>query len=351
MKRFIKGVFIALLMPSLLVAGNPDRQGESGAGELLFNPWARSSGLHGLNVSSVMGVEAMNLNIAGLSRVLKGEIVLSNNRIFEGTGLQMNAGGYASKMGENGTLGISISSLQFGDIEITTVDQPEGTGGTFSPNFFNIALGYSYMYANKISVGLLVRGITESMPDLTAFGFSVDAGVQYVSGEKDNFRLGIALRNIGSPMKFGGQGLAFQGPNIDPSVGGSEYNLTYYQRAEGFQLPSLLNIGLSYDFYVGQKDFLRVLGNFTSNTFARDEIGGGLEFSFRNILMLRAAYKHTLTQDGSAFKNDVYTGFAAGGSVLLPIAKGSDQKVGIDYAYRATNPFKGTHNLSLRFEF
>lgn len=351
MNRTIKGFILALIMPVIVFAGNPDRQGESGAGELLFNPWGRSSGLHGLNVSSVMGVESMNLNIAGLSRILKGEVVLTNNRIFEGTGLQMNAGGYASKMGKSGAFGISISSLQFGDIDITTEDQPEGSGGTFSPSFFNIALGYSYMYANKISVGLLVRGVSETMPDLTAFGLSIDAGVQYVSGEKDNFRLGIALRNIGSPMKFGGQGLAFQGPNIDPTVGGSQYNLTYYQRAEGFQLPSLLNIGLSYDFYIADKDFLRVMGNFTSNTFARDEIGGGLEFSFRNIFMLRAAYKHTLSQEGSAFQNDVYTGVAAGASILLPLGKGSNQKFGVDYAYRATNPFRGTHNLSVRFEF
>lgn len=78
----------------------------------------------------------------------------------------------------------SISSLSFGDIEVTTSDQPEGTGGTYSPNFFNIGLGYSYMYANKISVGLLVRGVSEALPDITAFGFSIDAGVQYVSGTK-----------------------------------------------------------------------------------------------------------------------------------------------------------------------
>lgn len=37
-------------------------------------------------------------------------------------------------------------------------------------------------------------------------------------------------------MKFSGQGLAFQGPNEDPSVSGNQYNLTYYQRSEGFQL-------------------------------------------------------------------------------------------------------------------
>ncbi|HMS70113.1 MAG: PorV/PorQ family protein [Saprospiraceae bacterium] len=351
MKRNLLIATFSTLMSFSAIAGNPDRQGESGASELLFNPWARSSGLHSLNTSSVMGVEAMNLNIAGLSRILKGEVLLANNRIFEGTGLQLNSGGYATKMGSNGTFGISISSLSFGDIEVTTSDQPEGTGGTYSPNFFNIGLGYSYMYANKISVGLLVRGVSEALPDITAFGFSIDAGVQYVSGDKENFRLGISLRNIGSPMKFSGQGLAFQGPNEDPSVSGNQYNLTYYQRSEGFQLPSLLNIGISYDWYLADKTFLRAMGNFTSNTFARDEIGGGMEFSFKDMFMLRGGYRYTLKQTGSAFQNDVYTGVSAGASILLPLSKGADQKFGIDYAYRATNPFRGTHNLSLRFVF
>ena len=60
-----------------LVAGNPDRQGEAGANELLFNPWARSAGLHSMNTASIMGVEAMRLNIAGLARVPGTELLIA----------------------------------------------------------------------------------------------------------------------------------------------------------------------------------------------------------------------------------------------------------------------------------
>lgn len=350
MKKIIIG-FISGLMAISAFAGNPDRQGESGANELLFNPWARSAGLHSINTASIKGVEAMRLNIAGLSRVLKGELVLANSRVFEGTGLSLTAGGYATKIGGNGTLGISITSLSFGEIPVTVVDQPSGTGGTFRPNFSNIGVGYSYLYANKISVGILFRGISESLPDLNAFGFGIDAGVQYVSGEKDNFRLGISLNNIGSPMKFSGQGLAFQGGNLDPSVAGEEYLLTFYQRAEGFQLPAQLNLGLSYDFYTGDNDYLRVLGNFASNAYSRDEIGAGLEFSYHNLITLRGAYRHVLTEANTLFGRDVYTGPSFGASIMLPKTKGSEQGLGVDYAYRVTNPFRGTHNISVRYAF
>jgi hypothetical protein len=350
--RIYIGIFF-LLSSTILMAGNPDRQGESGANELLFNPWGRSGGLHGLNTASIQGVEAMRLNIAGLSRMLKGEVILAHSRIFSGTDLAQNAVGFGTKLGENGALGIALTTLTFGNIPITTVDLPEGSGGTFSPNFSNLAVGYSYIYENKISVGLLGRIISENLPDLSAFGFSIDAGVQYVTGERENFRLGISLLNIGSPMKFAGQGLAFQGANLDRSVGGNDYNLTFYQRAEGFNLPTALNLGLSYDWYLPNtfNTYLRFVGNFTSNAYFRDEIGGGLEFSFRNLLMLRAGYRHVISDENSLFGKDVYTGLSAGFSVNVPKKKGEDNGIGVDYSYRATNPFKGSHNISIRYAF
>jgi hypothetical protein len=341
-------IFIGVSFTSLY-GGNPDRQGESGAGELLFNPWARSAGLHSINTSSVMGLEAMRLNVAGLGRINKWEVVLSSSQVFRGSELTQVAGGFATKIGKNGTLGGTLTSLSFGDIPITTVNQPEGTNGTFSPNFTNLALGYSYLYENKISVGLLTRFISENLPDLNALGFSIDAGVQYVSGEKENFRLGISLLNIGSPMKFSGQGLAFQGDNLDPTVGGNKYPLTFYQRAEGFNLPTQLNIGLSYDWYMmSGNSFVRTIGNFTSNAYTRDELGAGLEFNYKNLFMVRGAYRYVVEEANSVFGKDVYTGISAGASINIQAKKGKDSGFGVDYAYRATNPFGGSHNVSLR---
>lgn len=337
-------ISICLLTVGNLYAGNPDRQGEAGASELLFNPWARSAGLHSMSTSSVMGVEAMRLNIAGLSRVPGTELLIANTRLYEGTDIQLNAVGFARKMGENSAFGISLTSVNFGDIPITTTSQPEGTGGFFSPNFFNIGLGYSYMYENKISVGILVRGVSESLTNVSAFGLAIDAGVQYVTGEDDNFKLGISLRNIGAPMKFGGEGLSYE---VDNPSSTAEYKITFDARSEQFELPSVLNIGVSYDFLPTEDIIVRATGNFTANSFSRDEIGGGIEFFFKDFVVLRAAYKTEMNQSIRAERN-VYTGFAGGFSLYLPVKKLGNQKIGIDYAYRATDPFRGTHNFSVR---
>ncbi len=347
MKQYL--IYICLVLISLSAhqqayAGNPDRQGEAGANELLFNPWARSAGLHSMNTSSIMGVEAMRLNIAGLSRVVGTEILVANTRLYQGTDIQLNAFGFARKMGENSAFGVTLNAVDFGEIPITTTSQPEGTGGFFSPNFFNIGLGYSYVYDNKISVGILVRGISESLTNVSAFGLAIDAGVQYVTGEDDNFRLGISLRNIGPPMKFGGEGLSFE---VDNPGATTEFKITFDARAQQFELPSVLNIGTSYDFLPTEDIKIRVLGNFTANSFSRDEIGGGVEFFFRDFVILRAGYKTEVNQAVRA-ERDVYTGLSAGFSLYVPVKKLNERKIGIDYAYRATDPFNGTHNFSIR---
>ncbi|MBK8348899.1 MAG: PorV/PorQ family protein [Saprospiraceae bacterium] len=347
--KFYTIAALLLLSAFHVIAGNPDRQGQAGAAELLMNPWGRSAGLHSMSTSSVMGVEAMRINIAGLSRIKKLEIGISNNRLFSGTGMNLNSFGLGFKMGKSGAFGVEFASLDFGQIPVTTVNQPAGTGGFFSPSFFQLGLGYSFTYANKISVGMLMRLVSESIQDVTASGVAIDAGVQYVAGPKDNFKLGIALRNVGSPMVFGGEGLSTKRGNPDPA-GGVTYELTYDARAASFELPSMLNMGVSYDFYFGSDNYLRGLANFTSNAFSRDQVGAGLEFSFQNLVALRAAYKYDLGKTDVETKN-VYTGLSAGASVEVPISKGGANNLGIDYAYRTTNPFKGTHNLTLRFSF
>jgi hypothetical protein len=46
------------------------------------------------------------------------------------------------------------------------------------------------------------------------------------------------------------------------------------------------------------------------------------------------------------------TGPTAGLTVNVPLAKkdsGKDSKLGIDYSFRATNPFSGVHSVGVRF--
>ena len=100
-----------LLSAEVATAGNPDRQGEAGASQLLMNPWARSAGLHTMATGSISGVEAMRLNPAGIGRINKSEFLFGHTRYFEGTGIGINAAGFATKLKNNAALSVSVMAV------------------------------------------------------------------------------------------------------------------------------------------------------------------------------------------------------------------------------------------------
>lgn len=345
MKKIYLFSLLLLATAGHLFAGNPDRQGEAGAAQLLMNPWAPSAGLHTLNTASISGVEAMRLNIAGMGRIQKSQVMLGYANYLQGTDIAMQSIGIASKVGENGAFGLSIMSLDFGDIAVTTDAQPEGTGALLDLSFLNIGLGYSHVFENKVSVGILLRGVSESTSDISSFGFAIDAGVQYVTGDEDEFKFGISLRNVGSRMAYGGQALSTEAIVDDRSI-------TLNQRAAGFEMPSVLNIGISYDFLTNTTDHRITLhGNFTANSFGRDQLGGAMEYSFRERFTLRGGYRSDI-ESSDLTEPPLYDGISAGASVAVPLSKDNrNTAFSVDYAYRNTRIYDGTHNIGLSFSF
>ncbi len=344
---FILSLALAVTVSDISFAGNPDRQGEAGASELLMNPWARSAGLHTMTTSMITGVESMRLNVAGLARINKTEVLLGNALYLKGTDIKMNALGVATRMGKSGALGISLMALDIGDIMVTTTDQPDGTGATFSPRFFNLGISYANVFENKVSVGATFRAVSESIADASASAIALDAGVQYVTGEQDNFKFGISLRNVGARLSFKGEGF-----DIDNEIqqDGGSFGLTNSLRSDDFELQSVLNIGGSYDFLVGKKGRITMVGNYTSNAFSQDQIGGGLEFAFNEMFMVRGAYRVDFGATAlDAAEEALYTGVAGGVTINVPVSKKENApRIAFDYAYRATKIYDGTHNFAVR---
>lgn len=348
MKRYIYLLpWFSLLLVGTAFAGNPDRQGEAGAYELLINPWARSAGLHAMNTAGVSGTDALFLNVSGLSRINGTQVALGHTRYLVGSDVNINALGLAQRISKGGVLGIQLMSMDFGDIPLTTVETPDGSGATFSPSFFNIGISYAQRFENKVSVGFTVKAVNESLSNVSARGVALDAGVQYVTGEKDRFKFGISLRNVGGKMRFQGEGLNIPRPNPD---GTFNYNLSFYNKSAGFEMPSQLNIGASYDWPIDRDNKITLVGNFSSNAFSRDNVGAGLEFAAGQNIALRAAYKYEFIDSGSPIKESVDNGLAFGLSLAIPVKKGSDTRVAVDYAYRQTKVWSGTHNIALRID-
>ncbi|MEY5043058.1 MAG: hypothetical protein RJA19_285 [Bacteroidota bacterium] len=340
-KHILLGMLAALSCTAPSWAGNPDRAGSAGAGQLLINPWAMSNGLAGTNMATSIGLESTFLNVAGLAFIERMDLAFANTRYLSGSDISVNSVGFATKVGESSVLGLTVMSMRFGDIPITTVDLPEGGIGTFSPAFSNIGVSYAKAFSNSIYGGLTLRIIGESISNVRASGVAFDAGIRYVSPNDDRLKFGIALRNVGAPMRFAGDGLT-----VTATPQGSANSLTVLQRSEKYELPSLVNIGFGYD--VTRTETLRatVTGQFVSNSFTRDQFGGGVEVDWKEMLVLRAGY---MWEDGIGQESGTataFTGPSAGLTFQLPAGQDGG-RIGVDYGFRATNPFGGNHSLGL----
>lgn len=348
-------VTFCTLISISVFAGNEDRAGEAGASELLVNPWGRSSGWGSANTAGTYGIEAMNMNIAGLAYTKGTEIQFTHTSWLGGSDINIVALGFSKRMGENGgVLGISATSMAFGEIDVTSYSNPEGGLGVFKPNYFNAGLAYSKNFSNTISGGVLVRIVSESISNLSVGGFAIDAGVNYVTGKDDRLKFGITLRNVGPTMRYSGNGLSDR-----VTIQNTEKSLTVNQRSNDFELPSLVNIGLSYDLYLmqdsadGETDKthrLTLAGTFTSNAFTNDQIRVGLEYGFREMFMLRGGYVYEADNFNEEDSKTADAGPSFGASVVFPInEKGST--IGVDYSYRVTRTFDGTNSIGLRMSF
>ncbi|MBP5547161.1 MAG: PorV/PorQ family protein [Bacteroidales bacterium] len=355
MKNILRIFAVVVLLTVLTVpsaqAGNDERRGTAGASELLINPWARSTGWGGVNISNVRGLDAMFGNVAGLAFVSNVEVAYSNTILYGGksglsSGASINTFGLGIRVFDAGVVGVYIMSMGFGDIDITRYDSPEaGTNGTFSPSYMNINVGYAHSFTRSIHGGAVLKVVTESTDNVSGSGFGIDAGIQYVTGENDELKFGISLKNWGPAMSFDGTGLSLQ----MVGVGGNDF--TVETRQAEMELPTCLNIGLSYDFYFDKWDQkLTVAGSFTSNAFLRDNYTLGLEYSLLKKFQLRAGY---IFQPGM-WSGDAATasnGICAGASVDIPLSKDEKTGITIDYSYRSATPLKGTHTIGASFRF
>jgi hypothetical protein len=251
--------------------------------------------------------------------------------------------------------------MSFGNIEVTTTNNPDGGQGTFSPQFLNLSLAYAKSFSNSIHAGGAIRIISESINDVGAQGVALDAGIRYITGKYDRMKFGIALRNVGPKMRYSGDGLS-------EVVLLQDAEFTLNQRAESFEMPALLNIGASYDFYLlapvladGEElpddkmpsDYrLTIAGTFTSNSFSQDQVRAGVEFGFKQYIAVRAGLVYeanAFAELGPAARLNANTGPTMGMTLMLPFnGKAIDSGLSLDYSYRFANPLGGTHSFGLR---
>jgi len=339
MKRLTQALLVvALLGVSVLDAnaGDDKRRGTAGASQLLVPLTARSASL-GASMTSGMagmnGLEAIFSNPAGLALNTGTAAIFSRMNYVADIGVSYF--GIGQNFGNN-NLAFTVSTWDFGDIPLQTELAPEISSVTYNSTFMTAGLTYARVFTDRISAGTTLKVVNETIDDISASAIAFDAGMTYVVGES-GLRLGVALKNIGSDLQYGGVGLTRQVQLPDQTS--SATNNAVQLESEGVELPSLLNFGVSYTREMGAGAMVTVLGNFRSNSFDQDQYSGGVELALFDVLYLRGGMDIVGDSDLSFYNG---TNFGAGVDLDL-----SGTRLQVDYALRSTDYFDDVNMVTV----
>lgn len=324
MKKLI--VLILLFNITALFAGDVARKGTTGADQLFVPVGARSIATSGAFVASVMGTESIYYNPAGLSRSHSSEAMFSYmNYIAD---INVSYVGVSGYLGELGSVGFFMKTFDIGDIEQTTIDNPDGTGIFYSPSFYTMGITYSKEITDRVSVGINAKIISESIMNTSTSGFAIDFGVQYAFTK--DFHIGVVVNNIGGNMSYDGQDLQVNTavPDSYPNSDLGAYNVV----TEEFQIPSYYELSLAYKFNLDAANGLAVGGVFRQNNNLEDEMRLGLEYGYSRMFYLRGGYTFLMENASES----IYT-YTLGAGLNFNLMDGLTAK--FDYAFRPVNEF------------
>ena len=198
------------------------------------------------------------------------------------------------------------------------------------------------------------------MPDASASGIAVDGAVQYqthlggADPDRRNLKFGVALRNVGPELRFTGNGLIYRANSIT-NLGLGNTSRAVEGPSQTFEVPTMLTIGAQYDVVPAAEHRITLAANFISNTFSQDQYQGGAEYAFMERFMVRGGYEFMKRNELDNTRTTAHTGLTAGATVEVPFGKSADEdaeqkqhRFGVDYSFRATNPWNGTHSVGIR---
>lgn len=324
------------------MAGDLNRTGTVSGAQLLIPVGARSISMGGASIANINGAESIYWNPAGMSNGTASEVMFNNMAYIADIDVNYLAAVYNG--GIIGSFGLSIKSLDFGDIEETTFEQPDGTGQTWSPTQVVAGLSYSRFLTDRIRAGLTGKLIYESIQQTSAQALALDMGVQYEFNA--NLSLGVVMKNIGQKMEYTGRDM--DRPASIPNASPDADNGFFRAIAQASNIPSVFSFGVNYKVNINEENHLAVNGAFSNFNDYSDQLFGGVEYSFRDFFFLRGGYNYE-TQTNLDTDEDQLFGASFGAGINYPVGNFNFQ---LDYAYRdVTDYFDASNIFTVKLSF
>lgn len=328
----IKLFLFTALMLGVLIGGDDSRLGTTAGTQVNIPVGARNLAMAGADLVFASGVDAVYWNPAAISMITGANGSFSHMSYIADINVSHLAVGMP--MGKLGNIGLYVKSLGFGDIPITTYEDIEGTGGSFSPTIMTMGITYGKQFTDRINFGITSKLVYESIPRASASAIAFDIGMQYVNfAGVEGLGLALVLKNIGSDMHYTGSGLKTEA---------KESNFTeFFDREASYdELPSSYTMAISYK--IGESILLAT--SFVSNNTSYDELNFGGEFDFNDMLYVRGGLTTGLVDEVDGDNLLFGPHFGVG---LKYDLRGIGLQ--LDYAYRPAKYFNANHLITIGF--
>jgi hypothetical protein len=242
-----------------------------------------------------------------------------------------------------GTFALVGTLLNSGEMDVRTVEKPLGTGERFSVNDLALGLGYGLMLTDRVSVGLQLNYISESIWHSSLSTFGLNFGVQY-QVEKDGLTIGASVSNFGTRANYDGRDL-YINYDFDPSKHGDNSKLPAELRTDYFNLPTLFRAGVSYTFNFDEDYKLLIAADAVHPNDNDQYLNIGGEFNLLHIFSIRCGYRNLYIP----YNPDAEGGLVLGGGVQTNFNETNN--IRFDYAYADYGRLAEAHRLTISVGF
>lgn len=238
-----------------------------------------------------------------------------------------------------GTFALQVTSLNSGDMEITTVEDEQGSGLYFDVTNLSIGLAYGIMLTDRVSAGIAVNYIQETIYNTSLYNVAFNFGVQYQTAIQ-GLAIGASVSNFGPRSSYDGRDIFFN-YDVDPDKHGDHPYLPSELRMGEFSLPTLFRVGLSYLMPVNSWNQLIISADALHTNDNNERINLGGEWLFMNTFALRGGYRDLLLEESEG-------GLVLGAGAKVGI---SNTNLSFDYAWADYGRLNNTHRFTVGMHF
>ncbi len=331
-------VAVVLTIAFTLLGISQSKVGTTAAQFLGMSVGPRAIAMGGAYVASAEDATSLFWNPGAFAQAGKTQAMFSNTDWLVGSkfrwfGLMLN-------LGDENAVGLSLTQLDYGEDDVTTVTQPDGTGERWSAQDLAISGSYCRRLTDRFSMGGSVKYVSQQIWNESASTFAFDLGLLYVTGFND-MRLGASLANFGGDLRLDGRDLLLK-VDPDPTNAGSNKSLVGDLKTDSWPIPLLFRVGVAMDVVKNDMARLTVAADALRPTDNNESVNLGGELGWREMLFVRGGYQ-------SAFAKDQEESYSLGGGVRYNAeGVGSLQ---VDYAFTKFGAFGNLNTFALTIGF